>query len=57
MKIKVYFENKTYSEKVAEFIDDETYMACLPSLVKLAKKINMIVTESVEEYKWKQLYN
>ncbi len=57
MKIKVYFENKTYSEKVAEFIDEETYMACLPSLVKLAKKINMIVTESVEEYKWKHNYN
>ena len=49
MKIKVYFENKTYSEQVAEFIDDETYMACLPSLDKLAKTMNMIVTESVEE--------
>ena len=49
MKIKVYFENKTYSEQVAEFIDDETYMDCLPSLDKLAKTMNMIVTESVEE--------
>ena len=48
--VKVYFETKDgviYSELVATFKSDELYMLCLPSLVKEAKKHNMIVVESV----------
>ena len=47
--IRVYFERGYASEEVAKFHDQETYMACLPSLKKLAKKQNWeTVTESIE---------
>lgn len=51
MKIVVYFENKSpaYGEVVATFASDELYNACLPMLKAEAKKMNMIVTESVRE--------
>ena len=45
--IKVYFESKSTSELIAIFQEEETYMACVPSLEKLAKKHRMILTESV----------
>tara|TARA_R100001163_G_C4942654_1_gene113776 strand:+ start:376 stop:528 length:153 start_codon:yes stop_codon:yes gene_type:complete len=38
MVISVYFERSYASEEVAKFYDEETYMACLPSLKELAKK-------------------
>lgn len=51
MKIVVYFENESpaYGEVVATFASDELYNACLPVLEAEAKKMNMIVTESVRE--------
>ena len=51
MKIVVYFENESpaYGEVVATFASDELYNACLPVLETEAKKMNMIVTESVRE--------
>jgi len=45
--IKVYFESKSTSEQIAWFEDEETYMACVPSLEKLAKEHRMILTESI----------
>tara|TARA_R100000742_G_C4271874_1_gene90924 strand:- start:1501 stop:1647 length:147 start_codon:yes stop_codon:yes gene_type:complete len=47
--IRVYFQRGYASEEVAKFYDKETYMACLSSLEKLAKKQNWErVTESIE---------
>lgn len=48
MGVTVYFESSSHAEIVAYFNDEETYMACLPSLEKLAKKNRMIVTESCD---------
>ena len=47
--IKVYFESGMHSEQVAEFIDEDLYMKCLPILEKEAKRHRMNVTESEEE--------
>jgi hypothetical protein len=47
--IKVYFETAIYSELVAVVSDEETYMACLPGLKKLAKSQGMFVAESLIE--------
>ena len=47
--IIVYFETNGYAEQVAQFKDEAVYIACLPTLEKLAKVINMTVTESVSE--------
>lgn len=46
--LRVYFNtpNHSHSEQVATFVDEETYMVCLPALKRLAKKQRMIVTES-----------
>ena len=47
--IKVYFESGYTSEEVAMFNDEETYIACLPSLKKLATKQKWErVTENIE---------
>ncbi len=48
--IRVYFERGYASEEVAMFHDEETYLACIPTLKKLAKEQNWErVTESVGE--------
>lgn len=47
--VKVYFESKVHAELVAIFDSEETYMLCLPTLEKAAKKARMIVTESVQD--------
>ena len=47
--ITVYLETKNYSEVVATFADEDTYMACLPALEALAKQSDMIVSESVND--------
>jgi hypothetical protein len=47
--ITVYFETNSYSEMVATFVDEATYMACLPALERLAKEARMTISESVEE--------
>jgi hypothetical protein len=49
MKIIVYFESGSYSEVIAEFADEDAFMACLPSLEDYAKDSGYIVTESVRE--------
>ena len=47
--ISVSFERGYASEEVAKFHDEETYMACLPSLKKLATKQKWErVTENIE---------
>ena len=48
--ISVYFESGYTSEEVAMFHDEETYMACLPSLEELARKQNWKrVTETIDD--------
>ena len=49
MMITVYFEAKAAAHIVAQFDSEETYMACLPALEKLAALKGYIVTESVSE--------
>jgi hypothetical protein len=44
--VEVYFESSAHAEKVAEFYDEDLYMACLPALEKYAKKARMVVTET-----------
>lgn len=48
--IKVYFqtENGSYSEEVAQFKDEETFMLCKITLIVEAKKQGMIMTESCD---------
>jgi hypothetical protein len=48
MKVTVYIEAKAGSHVVAHFDGEETYMACLPALEKLAKSNGYIVTESMD---------
>lgn len=47
--VTVYFEARSGSHVAAQFDSEETYMACLPALEKLAESKGYIVTESVDE--------
>jgi len=48
--IKVYFDTDSTSEQVATFENENHYVACLPTLEKLAKQEGWkYVTESEEE--------
>jgi hypothetical protein len=47
MLINVYFESNTNAELIAQFNNEEIYMACVPALEKLAEINNVILTESV----------
>ena len=47
--ITVYFEANAGAHIVAQFDSEETYMACLPALEKLAVEQGYVVTESVNE--------
>ena len=47
--ITVYFEAKTGAHTVAQFDEEETYMACLPALEKLAESKGYVITESKGE--------
>ena len=51
MKIVVYFETKDfkYSEVVAQFDSEEIFVACLPTLERIAKDRDMYVSESCRE--------
>jgi hypothetical protein len=51
MVITVFFENESpaHADIVAKFDSEELYMACLPSLEKMANSMNMFVSESVNE--------
>ena len=55
MKVAVYFESPTGSHMVAQFDEEETYMACLPALEKLASSKGYIVTESLDYEDAKQI--
>lgn len=48
--IRVYFESNAHAELVATFESEELYMACLPTLEKLASWQRMIVTETIDEH-------
>lgn len=48
MKVTVYFEAKSGAHVVAQFDEEETYMACLPVLEKLAESKGYFVTESMD---------
>lgn len=48
MKVAVYFEAKAGAHMVAQFDEEETYMACLPVLEKLAESKGYFVTESLD---------
>jgi hypothetical protein len=47
--LKVYFENESSSTLVATFDTEEMYMACLPTLIKLADESRHFITESIED--------
>jgi hypothetical protein len=49
--ITVYFEARTGAHVVAQFDEEETYMACLSALEKLAESKGYVVTESKGESK------
>ena len=48
MKVAVYFEAEAGAHMVAQFDEEETYMACLPALEALASKRGYVVTESLD---------
>jgi hypothetical protein len=48
MKVAVYFEAKIGAHMVAQFDEEETYMACLPALEALAHSKGYVVTESMD---------
>ena len=48
--VQVFFESKGYAEGVALFPNEETYIACVPSLIKLSKEQGYkLVTESIQD--------
>lgn len=50
MKIEIFAEDNTASEKIAEFYNDETYNHCLPLLEQWASDNGyLFITESVQE--------
>jgi hypothetical protein len=48
MKVTVYFEAGAGAHVVAQFDEEDTYMACLPALEALAESKGYIVTESLD---------
>jgi len=48
MKVTVYFEAKAGAHIVAQFDEEETYMACFPALEQLAMLKGYTITESLE---------
>jgi hypothetical protein len=46
--INVYFESNTHAELIAQFNNEDIYMACVPALEKLAEQENLFLTESIE---------
>jgi hypothetical protein len=49
MEVTVYMEHGSSASIIAKFIDEETYMVCVPALEALAKKYNATISESMEE--------
>ena len=49
MEVTVYMEHGSCAVKIAKFIDEETYMVCLPALEAFAKKHRSTITESLGE--------
>lgn len=44
--IQVYFESNNHAELVATFENESLYIACLPTLEKVAESQGMKVTET-----------
>jgi hypothetical protein len=55
MKVSVYFEAKAGAHMVAQFDEEETYMACFPALEQLAMLKGYTITESLDQMKGKEL--
>jgi hypothetical protein len=49
MEVTVYMEHGSCATEIAKFIDEETYMVCVPALEALAKKCNSTISETLEE--------
>tara|TARA_R100000951_G_scaffold116183_1_gene126930 strand:- start:853 stop:1047 length:195 start_codon:yes stop_codon:yes gene_type:complete len=49
MEVTVYMEHGSCSTELAKFIDEDTYMACLPALKSFAEKFSSTITESLGE--------
>jgi len=49
MEVYVYMEHGSCATLIAKFIDEETYMACLPALEALAKASNSTISETLTE--------
>jgi|TARA_R110002126_G_scaffold27544_3_gene92366 hypothetical protein len=50
MDITVYMEHGSCATEIAKFIDEETYMVCVPALEALAEKYNSTISESMGDY-------
>ena len=48
MEVTVYLDHTCGRTLIANFIDEETYMVCLPALEAFAKKHNSIISESLD---------
>lgn len=48
MTVTVYMEHGSCATEIAKFIDEQTYMVCLPALEALAEKHNSTISESLE---------
>jgi hypothetical protein len=55
MKVTVFFEANAGAHIVAQFDEESTYMACLPTLEQLAASQGYIVTESLDYEDPKQI--
>jgi hypothetical protein len=55
MKVSVYFEAKAGAHMVAQFDEEETYIACFPALEQLAMLKGYTITESLDQMEGKEL--
>lgn len=55
MKVTVFFEARAGAHVVAQFDEEDTYMACLPALEALAQAKGYTVTESLKYEDSKQI--
>ena len=51
--VKVFFESNAHAEQVASFYDDKLYNLCVPALEAAATDCGMVLTESVDEERYK----
>jgi len=55
MKVAVYFEAKAGAHMVAQFDEEETYIACFPALEQLAMLKGYTITESLDQMEGEEL--